>query len=129
MKPPASPPAAPPGDKVDAALTAAIRNLEAAVQEQERAVNRILGLVEVLMERRPDQSTLLRLEGIMEACAFQDLTGQRIRKVNRFLRHLAANKGLVPQGMDGATAAEDEQALSRAKGLSQDEVDRLLGKR
>lgn len=122
-------PAAAPDDKVDAALVAAIRNLEAAVQEQERAVNRILGLVELLMERRPEQSTLLRLEGIMEACAFQDLTGQRIRKVNRFLRHMAAHKGLVPAGIDRAAAAEDEQALNKPKGLTQEEVDRLLGNR
>lgn len=122
-------PAQAPEDKVDAALVAAIRNLEAAVQEQERAVNRILGLVELLMERHPDQSTLLRLEGIMEACSFQDLTGQRIRKVNRFLRHMAAHKGLVPAGIDRGAAAEDEQALNKSKGLSQEEVDRLLGNR
>lgn len=115
-------------DKVDAALVAAIRNLEAAVQEQERAVNRILGLAELLMERHPDAATLLRLEGIMEACAFQDLTGQRIRKVNRFLRHLAAHKGLVPPGVDRSAAAQDEQDLNKPKGLTQEEVDRLLGR-
>lgn len=122
-------PALSPEDKVDAALVAAVRNLEAAVQEQERAVNRILGLVELLMERRPDQSTLLRLEGIMEACAFQDLTGQRIRKVNRFLRHLAVHKDLLPSGLDQRVASEDQQALDKPKGLSQEDVDRLLGNR
>lgn len=122
-----SPSPTPPQDKVDAALAAAIRNLEAAVQEQERAVNRILGLAELLMERHPDQATLLRLEGIMEACAFQDLTGQRIRKVNRFLRHMAAHKGLLPADIDRAAAAADEQDMNKPKGLSQEEVDRLLG--
>lgn len=120
---------APLDDKVNAALVAAIRNLEAAVQEQERAVNRILGLAELLMERQPDQAELLRLEGIMEACAFQDLTGQRIRKVNRFLRHMAANRNLLPGDMDRGLAAQDEQAMNKPRGLTQEEVDRLLGNR
>jgi chemotaxis regulatin CheY-phosphate phosphatase CheZ len=117
-----------PADKVDAALVAAVRNLEAAVGEQERAVNRILGLAELLMERHADRATLLRLEGIMEACAFQDLTGQRIRKVSRFLRLLADNKGLsdalVPPHDD--TSGPD---TDKSKGLSQEEVDRLLNNR
>lgn len=124
-----SPRRTPPAEKVDAALVAAIRNLEAAVTEQERAVNRILGLAELLMERNPDQSTLLRLEGIMEACAFQDLTGQRIRKVNRFLRHLADNKGLVADALTSGQAGADAQDMDKPKGLSQEEVDRLLGNR
>lgn len=124
-----SPRRTPQADKVDAALMAAIRNLESAVLEQEQAVNRILGLVELLMERTSDQSTLLRLEGIMEACAFQDLTGQRIRKVNRFLRHLANNKELVAGALTSSQAGADARDMDKSRGLTQEEVDRLLGNR
>ncbi|MBB4267309.1 hypothetical protein [Roseospira visakhapatnamensis] len=114
---------------MDAALRAAVTQLESAVQEQERAVNRILGLTELLISHAPDRQSRLRIEAIMESCAFQDLTGQRIRKVKALLSrlttlppgsvHLAAMPMVPPADEGGAPHS----------GLSQAEVDRLLGKR
>lgn len=111
-----------------AAMVTAVRHLETAVKEQEYAVGRILGLVELLLENDPDRVARARLEGILEECAFQDITGQRITKVNRFLRHLAKTQHIaIPQD----TTASDKAGTSSGEdvapaGLSQAEVDRLL---
>jgi len=117
---------------VDAALRAAVTQLESAVEEQERAVNRILGLAELLIDRAPDDRTRLRVEAIMESCAFQDVTGQRIRKVKALLSRLTT---LEP----GAVRLTETPIAPPSKpveaddaegdgGLTQDDVDRLLGK-
>ncbi|MBF0563384.1 MAG: hypothetical protein HQL37_15545 [Alphaproteobacteria bacterium] len=105
--------------RVHAALKAAVKQLEAAVREQEGAVERILGLVEILMSRAPAGPVYLKLEAIMEACAFQDITGQRIRKVSRLL------KALADQGTLSAPLPVESQ-LPAKQGLSQADVDRLL---
>ncbi len=117
--------------RVVAALGAAVKQIESAIADTERGVDRILGLVELLMERA-DKDSLLKLEGVMEACAFQDLTGQKLRKVERLLDHLKTKTVItVPGGVDmakaQATAAERDVAHAPAsKGLSQEDVDRLL---
>ncbi|SDH08724.1 hypothetical protein [Roseospirillum parvum] len=116
----------PPRIPADVALTAAIRQLEQAVAEQERAANRILGLAELLVERQPGEAERLRVEGIMEACGFQDITGQRLRKVGNLLKHLARELDVTipppPADADGASGKP-------RPGLSQQEVDRLLRRR
>lgn len=114
--------------QADAALTAATRQLAAAVSEQERAVTRILGLVELLMERAPDEITRLRLEGIFEACGFQDITGQRIVRVQRLLKHLANHlHSPVPAPPRGSMADQAAPADGPSlNGLNQEDVDRLL---
>lgn len=132
---------------LDAALRAAVAQLDAATAEQERAANRILGLTELLIARAPDDRTRLRIEAIMEACAFQDITGQRLRKVRALLSRLTAlPPGSVqvadrprdppPRAETTAPAAAQDQAgladegISTGRsGLSQEEVDRLLGRR
>lgn len=117
--------------RVVAALVAAVKQIESAIADTERGVDRILGLVELLMERA-DKDGMLKLEGIMEACAFQDLTGQKLRKIERLLEHLQTKAVIkVPGAVDlakaQATRAEkDVQAAPASKGLSQEEVDRLL---
>ena len=117
--------------RVDAALRAAVTQLESAVAEQERAVNRILGLAELLIDRAPDDRTRLRIEAIMESCAFQDITGQRIRKVKALLNRLTA----LPPGavhLNEAPVAPPPKPAEEAGadgdgGLTQNEVDHLLG--
>jgi hypothetical protein len=112
--------------KVDAALGAAVRHLDAAAREQEQAVNRILGLVELLLDSAHDKGTRVRLEGILEACGFQDLCGQRLSKVNRFLRYLASNLD-IPLGATTPTSAQNDTLSGPTpSGLSQEQVDRLL---
>lgn len=114
--------------QADAALIAAARQLATAVAEQEHAVTRILGLVELLIEHAPDAATRLRLEGIFEACGFQDLTGQRLVRVQRLLKHLANHvHDPVPapprNSMAAGVAPADEPS---PPALSQQDVDRLL---
>ena len=98
-----------------------MQQLETAVREQETAVDRILALAERLYDKAPDKAVRLQVEAIMEACAFQDLTGQRIRKVARLIRYLQQNKL-------GSTADLPREAPQKPDtgGLSQDQVDQLL---
>ncbi len=107
--------------KIDAALSRAVHQLETAVLEQEIAANRILALAERLYDKAPDKGTMLQVEGIMEACAFQDLTGQRIRKVTRLIRYLQENKLI-----SAADLPPEAPRQSDSGSLSQDQVDRLL---
>jgi chemotaxis regulatin CheY-phosphate phosphatase CheZ len=121
---PVPPPSTEDGARVHAALTRAVTELDAAVHEQELAATRILGLAELLLERTADTKIRLQIEAIMEACAFQDLTGQRLRKVQRLIRYLRDHK-LVKAG-----DLPKEETGPRADGLNQAQVDALLaGKR
>ncbi len=57
----------------------------------------------------------------MEACAFQDLTGQRIRKVTRLIRYLRENKPIST-----ADLPQDAPRQPDRVGLTQEQVDQLL---
>ena len=117
--------------RVVAALNAASKQIDAVVADTEASVERILGLVELLMETA-DTETYLRLEGIMEACSFQDLTGQRLNKVKRLVNHLNDKATITMPESSGiqqsqaSAAYKDVQPATGSKGLSQEEVDRLL---
>lgn len=137
---------------VDRALRAAVAQLDAAQQEQEHAANRILGLTELLIDHVADDATRLRIEAIMEACAFQDVSGQRLKRVRALLSRLttqtpeALRINAAPIDAEAPTRSrapvddparpaprrdptEDESLSTGQSGLSQAEVDRLLGKR
>ncbi len=107
--------------KIDAALSRAVHQLETAVREQETAADRILALAERLQDRVPDKGTLLHVEAIVEACAFQHLTGQRIRKVARLIRYLQENNMIST-----ADLPQDAPRESDRGGLTQEQVDQLL---
>jgi len=118
---------------VEGALRAAVRQLDFVLSEQDHAATRILGLAELLMAHAPDAATRLRIEAIMESCAFQDVTGQRLRRVRGLLSRLTS----LPAGTvrlearpiapaPSAVVALDETISSGEGGLTQAEVDRLL---
>ncbi|KAF0138457.1 MAG: Uncharacterized protein FD153_1303 [Rhodospirillaceae bacterium] len=67
-----------------------------------------------------DEPIFLKLEAILEACTFQDLTGQRLRKVARLFKFLDDNGELFAPNLT------TQDTLSARKGLTQEEVDRLL---
>ena len=111
-------------EKVDAALSRAVHQLETADREQQTAADRILSLAERLYDKAPDKATKLQVEAIMEACAFQDLTGQRIRKVIRLIRYLQENKLI-----SNADLPQDAPRQLDRAGLTQEQVDQLLSDR
>lgn len=108
-------------EKVNAALSRAVHQLETAVREQECAADRILALAERIYDKALDKATRLQVEAIMEACAFQDLTGQRIRKVTRLIRYLQENKLIST-----ADLPQDSPRQPDNVGLTQEQVDQLL---
>ncbi|MGB0684448.1 MAG: hypothetical protein ACPGOV_17225 [Magnetovibrionaceae bacterium] len=116
--------------RVNAALNRAVSELEAAVQETEKAAERILGIAE-LMIAHVDAPSQQRLIAIMEACSFQDLTGQRIRKVGRLIKYLRDTRQVSAAEIAGAAKAAappppPQPTPPQPEGLTQEEVDRLL---
>ncbi len=124
---------------------AATRNsgleLEAVVQVTEAAANTILEAAEAIgdwMAAGRDAATapviVERVNAIFEACAFQDLTGQRIR---RAIQHLQQVEGVL-KGMAAAPAEPRERvkvstlactvpAAAGSADLGQDAIDALMG--
>jgi hypothetical protein len=75
---------------------------------------------------------------IYTACSFQDLTGQRIRKVIGVLRYLETriNTMIEIWGLDGASAPQEKSSAEvtllhgpapPGEGLGQDDVDMVMG--
>jgi chemotaxis regulatin CheY-phosphate phosphatase CheZ len=111
--------------KVHAALTRAMELLDSAVADQEVAANRILDLAERLRRSAPDRRAADKIDAIIQACTFQDITGQRIRKVERLIKYLRDTKAIDAVDLPGPAVAAPEPEPESA-GLSQADVDRLL---
>ena len=74
-----------------------------------------------------------RMLGMMEACSFQDLTGQRIARVREALEHIEQRvarfaAAIRPADADEIEAAAVEIKPEVMKRMSQAEVDRLFGR-
>jgi chemotaxis protein CheZ len=125
---------------------AATRNsgseLEAVVQTTEAAANRIMEAAEAigewLEELRADPEMRARISekvnAIFEACSFQDLTSQRIRRAIDHLHHVETMLTSLGTGEAAPTMAElappsglaPTAPGSLAPDLAQDEIDRLM---
>ncbi|MGE0225190.1 MAG: hypothetical protein AB7F35_28880 [Acetobacteraceae bacterium] len=118
--------------------TAATRNsgmeLEAVVQATESAANRIMEAAEAIGEwlhsgrRDPEalEEVAQRVNAIFEACTFQDVTGQRIRRAIEQLQQVETMlTDLMPVDTPAA-AVPQEQPPATTADLQQDEVDRLF---
>jgi chemotaxis protein CheZ len=126
-------------------LPRAVEEMHEIVRTTEDASNAIMESAETIVEAIPDnieaeyrdliQSSCQR---IFESCAFQDLTGQRIKKVMTTLQsideHMEALQELlgtefeVPE--DGAPSKEDDGLLAgpalEGEGNDQDDIDKLF---
>jgi chemotaxis protein CheZ len=124
---------------------AATRNsgleLEAVVQVTESAANTIMEAAEAIQdwmaggrEAAALPAIAERVNAIFEACSFQDLTGQRIR---RAIQHLQQVEGvlqtLLPDGaaapmpqVQVRTLAQTVEAPKTSSDLGQDAIDALL---
>lgn len=128
------------GDGIcNGALPRASEELAAALRETSVAVNAIIDEAEGVLAHKTKvgrayraavQKAMLR---ILEVCAFEDLTGQRIGKVAQLLQDLEQSDGdtsLAIDDSDGlgpaATARLDGPGLN-APHMSQAEVDAALG--
>jgi chemotaxis protein CheZ len=107
--------------------------LEAVVQATETAANRIMEAAEAigdwLRDGRRDPEALeavaQRVNTIFEACTFQDITGQRIRRAIEHLQHVETMlTAMMPEGTPiGAAETTREHP---APDLRQDDVDRVF---
>jgi chemotaxis protein CheZ len=136
---------------VVAAPTSATRNsgleLEAVVQATEAAANRIMEAAEAigdwLRDGKNDPASLVdvneKVNAIFEACSFQDVTGQRIRRAIQHLQQvetmltgmvpgeaaLAIERVVVSAPYNNAGEVTPEQAAANPD-LAQDAVDSLF---
>jgi chemotaxis protein CheZ len=82
--------------------------LEAVVQTTEAAANQIMEAAEAISDcvraSIPDKAAIAaisaKIDAIFEACAFQDLTGQRVRRAIEHLQHVESALGgmMAPAG-------------------------------
>lgn len=111
--------------------------LEAVVQATETAANQIMEAAEVIGEliqsgRRDAESFEVvaeKLNAIFEACTFQDVTGQRIRRAIEHLQRVETMlSDIMPATPDSETApAPAAMPLPGGADLLQDDVDRMFG--
>jgi len=119
--------------------------LEAVVQATEAAAETILEAAEAIqawLDRGGRDAASIaalteRVNAIFQACSFQDLTGQRIRRAIRQLQQVETMlEGLMPAGAGpsgaprldvGGHAPTVADPASAGPDLAQAEIDRLLG--
>lgn len=111
--------------------------LEAVIREAETAAHRIMNAAEAIRsavgKKGADTQITKQISVIFEACIFQDLTGQRIRRALERLQHIertlsnmvkqAGNEHAEEARLEIKTAAELSQ---RSPTLDQDGIDKLL---
>jgi chemotaxis protein CheZ len=111
--------------------------LEAVIREAETAAHRIMNAAEAIRatvgKKGADAAISKQISVIFEACIFQDLTGQRIRRALERLQHIertlsnmvkqAGNENAEQARLEIKTAAELSQ---RGPILDQDGIDKLL---
>lgn len=130
--------------RVVALPAAATRNsgieLEGVIAATEEAANRILGAAEAIREAagKPDGAPRIdaQVNAIFEACAFQDLTSQRIRRaidqlraLDHMLEHMVGNSpesGELKEPRE-AMRVTIEIPVGNAE-LAQDEIDQLMSR-
>jgi chemotaxis protein CheZ len=111
--------------------------LEAVVQATEAAANQIMGAAEAIGDWLRDgkrdaealESVAEKLNAIFEACSFQDVTGQRLR---RAIQHLQQVETVLTGMMPGTVRQEPislalPELLANGPDLAQDAIDQVFG--
>lgn len=107
-----------PNDIKEQRIPVAGAELEAVVGDTERATELIMTEAEAIMSLTAADPAAYKAEvdgamtRIIEACAFQDLAGQRVSKVVTSLRHIEQRvaRFAATMGVHDAEASEDERA-------------------
>lgn len=119
--------------------------LDAVVQETEDATNAIMQAAEEIEAAATHAAAAPGLSAavtkIYEACSFQDLTGQRIRRVVRALKEIESKVDSMIAALDGGKSSPDGRRDQHGKpedsrllngpqppgdAISQDDVDSML---
>ena len=111
--------------------------LEAVVQATESAANKIMGAAEEIGDwlrdgkRDPEslEAVAEKVNAIYEACTFQDVTGQRIRRAIEHLRQVETMlTDLMPEDAVATDDRDSEQPMPAPLNpdLVQDDVDRMF---
>jgi chemotaxis protein CheZ len=112
-----------PNDIKEERIPSAGAELEAIVKHTEEATNTIMGAAEAIMVADPNDPSFAdtvneRVLEIFQACSFQDITGQRVRKVVDTLKHIeervdrfAKVMGVVDAPVEVSDAEKRKQAL------------------
>lgn len=118
-------------------LQRAVNEQKTAAKEMEAAVERIMSAVERMsdVDFSDGAAAGLRVmaccDEIVEACCFQDITGQRLSQVSETLGEIESTLAALAEGQGAPRkGAADEGLLNGpalpGAGLEQDAVDRLL---
>ncbi len=135
-----------PKDITEKRIPRAGQELAAIVQATEEATGAIMGAAEEMMSADASDSAILKgiVDGacmrIFEACAFQDITGQRIAKVVNTLDFIEGRLNALRTGTfaaggeaeDAAAEVSDDRRLLNGpalagEGIDQSAVDALIG--
>lgn len=137
-----------PNDIKERRIPVAGAELEAVVGDTERATESIMTEAEAVMALSADDPAAYKAEvdaamtRVIEACAFQDLAGQRVSKVVTSLRHIEQRvaRFAATMGVHDAEATEEERAEADRRHklhlngpamggpeTGQDDVDALMG--
>ncbi|MCC5980600.1 MAG: protein phosphatase CheZ [Oceanicaulis sp.] len=112
-----------PNDIKEQRIPTAGAELEAVVTDTERATEAIMAEAEALLDSKPDDLAAYKAQvddammRVIEACSFQDLSGQRVSKVVESLRHVEkrVSRFAATMGVHDAEADEDEIAETERK--------------
>jgi chemotaxis protein CheZ len=121
-----------PNDIAKQHIPDATDELDAVVKETEEATNAIMQASEeietVTATLKGEAMTKLSnaVTKIYEACSFQDITGQRIRKVVRALKEIEAKVGEMVATLDDGSPASKNSAAAPAQAETKDDEAGLL---
>jgi chemotaxis protein CheZ len=134
-----------PNDIGNSRIPGASQELDAVVRDTERATETIMTEAETIMGLEPTDLAVYKAEvdaammRMFEACSFQDLTGQRIKKVITTLRHIEdrVSRFAGALGVQDSAAAEtaDEKRnrelilngpAQNGPATSQDDIDAMF---
>ncbi len=107
-----------PNDIRQSRLPTAGAELEAVVNDTENATETIMTLAENIMELEPTSLEQYKAQvdekmmGMIEACSFQDITGQRVSKVVSTLTHIEERVARFSSVM-GVLDAEEEESSDK----------------
>ena len=107
-----------PNDLKAEKLPRAGKELEAIVRSTEEATGTIMDAAEAIMGADPNEAVMDNCTRIIEACAFQDLTGQRITKVVHTLTFIEERLNSMNTVWGGVLDAQPEDKDDEARFLN-----------